>query len=224
MRVRMHIEAAAVARRGGGGVCLLSHSNSYSIIRNLRGGDVKKVFSRQASHKDEQGNVWEKDCGLCALKNITGVMEHVTLKSMLEVLHANQPVPVYVPGEGNFSGEALKVFLRSMDYAPLTGVGNVSNHVEFFCQAFGPRVVGVVWRVGNVGGKDKVAHGHWVGMTYEHDAARDFAARHWHYKDGAVHHSVGEAMDTTAALAKLEAVDSADTAKLRDWFLVMDCK
>ena len=160
------------------------------------------------------------DCGLCALKNITGAMELVTLKDMLEVLHANPVVPEYVYGVGDFSGEALKGFLRSMDYCPLTAVGNVSKHLEFFCQAFGPRVVGVVWRVGSVGDKEKVAHGHWVGMAYEHDAAREFMARRWHYKDGAVHDSIGEAMDTTAALARLEAVDSADTAKVRDWFRI----
>ena len=60
------------------------------------------------------------------------------------MVHGGSATPLYRPGVGDFSGEELKCFLQSKDYACLTGLGNVSNHVTFFCQAFGARVVGAM--------------------------------------------------------------------------------
>ena len=168
--------------------------------------------------------MWQLDCGLCAIKNITNRPD-ITLDQMLALLvtvevraDSHLPSHLYIPDSGNFSGGALKMLLESEGYTTANVSGQVDTSVELMCLGFGRRLVGALWRQGEVSVTGKATSGHWLGMSYEHDPARSVAERHWHLKDS-LHAGTVERVSWDGAVAKLKAADEA----MCDLFLVLDC-
>ena len=61
--------------------------------------------------------------------------------------------------------------------------GQVESGVELLCLGFGSRVVGAIWREGDVASNGAAHGGHWLGMSYEHNLALSVQCRFWHMKD-----------------------------------------
>lgn len=123
------------------------------------------IVSPQASHIDKGGATYHADCGLCALKNVTGNSDF-GLEGLLEVCSKIQQPgesehSLYHAGIGNFSGRAIMEYAATADYTCLTpGLGErgsaeqASAVIEIFCTALKDRVVGLIWRLPSDDPKD----------------------------------------------------------------------
>lgn len=195
---------------------------------NLRGKRIDAVVAAQASHSETQGGPkWAEDCGLCALKNLTGEPSF-TLSDVLAVARPMQAklaaarsagrttlVEHMQEGKGNFSGGVLCALLEKHGYVCVGGLDGACERLEFFAHVAGSRLVGCLWRTGG-DGQTQVTSGHWLCASYVHDAASSFESRVWVRKD-----SCGSTADTKTTESIMADLRSA-TADGRDFLVVVD--
>ena len=171
---------------------------------NRRGAPVDALVARQSTHKEADGeDAWGDDCGLCALKNVTSNASF-TLPAMLAVARpmqaaidaevaagAEAKARIFEEKIGNFNTRAIEGLLETQDYACARlsekeggKSGMARALVEQLCIAsgIGPRVCGVVWRLGVVEDDGKATGGHWCGASYEH-SDKPLTQRRWYEKD-----------------------------------------
>ena len=129
------------------------------------------------------------DCGLCALKNVTGDVEILAEAAFataraLEATLCEQEATIgpqrsivrhFMEGTGNLSGCAIKEIALANAYGFYRlsreqegECGHARALMEMLSILTGPRLCGALWRQGpGVAGAD-ASYGHWVGAAHIH--------------------------------------------------------
>jgi hypothetical protein len=197
-----------------------------ALIATRHGNNRDKMVALQGSHG------MADDCGLCALKNITGnpgisKAETLVLARKFEAeLDETDSAPNQVhhlDATGNFSGRVLEAVAAANDYGTYRlsketfgECGDARALVETLCILLKSRVCGVVWREGSaVDGTATSSWGHWLGASYLPNLG-DWRSHNWALKD-----SLDSNVHIGSTEQLLERLDEVERKRF-DFFVVVD--